>query len=106
MKTVLMILMAVMFGNVAYAGSVQFWLTANTPAKATEVNQNFTYLTNNAAFAGMRSVKTTTAGGVGLATCASNEFAVGGGCNCTGGSHIAAVARQGLKLSQYHDRLP
>ncbi len=84
MKTFLMILMAVMFGNVAYAGSVPFWFTANTPARATEVNQNFNYLTNNAAYAGMRSVKTTDASGVALATCAATEFAVGGGCYCTG----------------------
>lgn len=65
--------------------------TANTPAKASEVNANFNAvttfvnsLTRNVASINARKVTTTDAGGVGVASCAVTEVVVGGGCVCTG----------------------
>jgi hypothetical protein len=64
---------------------------ANTPAKAEEVNANFSKLATDlntlrstAASNVTRVVEITDSTGVGTASCATGEFVVGGGCNCTG----------------------
>ena len=64
---------------------------ANTPAKAEEVNANFSKLATDlntlrsaAASNVTRVVEITDSTGVGTASCATGEFVVGGGCYCTG----------------------
>ena len=64
---------------------------ANTPAKAEEVNANFSKIATDlntlrsaAASNVTRLVEITDSTGVGTASCTSAEFLVGGGCTCTG----------------------
>ena len=64
---------------------------ANTPAKAEEVNANFSKIATDlntlrraAASNVTRLVEITDSTGVGTASCTSAEFLVGGGCKCTG----------------------
>ncbi|MCK9418863.1 MAG: hypothetical protein M0R70_05715 [Nitrospirae bacterium] len=85
-------LMLVMFAITAHSETVvPNTFIANTPAKADEVNANFTKVTTDlntlrsqAAYNVARVVTITDSTGVGSASCASGEVVVGGGCYCTG----------------------
>lgn len=97
MKNISLIALVLMLVNGAItahsATVVPYTFQANTPAKAEEVNANFTKVTTDlntlrsqAAYNVVRSVTITDSTGVGSATCNSDEYVVGGGCYCTGGT--------------------